>query len=92
MLISASELEAEIKEVEGIEVLIHPKTKDEKFPSYKATYGRGLSDDRLVKALKRRLHVSTNGASFSIMRRDGVKSVYPYVKLGQIRATQPQAA
>lgn len=35
MQISASQLEAEIKEVEGVEVLIHPKQKGDLFPSYK---------------------------------------------------------
>lgn len=85
MQISASQLEAEIKEVEGVEVLIHVKEKGGLFPSYKATYRKGLGDDKLVKALKSRLHRATGGSSFSIMRRDGVKSVYPYVSMGKIR-------
>ncbi|MNY49475.1 hypothetical protein D3C86_1849060 [compost metagenome] len=83
MSITASDLEKEIKEVEGVQVIIHQLGTAP--TSYRAKWPSALSDDRTQKAFKRRLAEVMPGATWSISRSDGLKSIYPNVKMGVLR-------
>jgi hypothetical protein len=86
MSVTVNVLQAEIREVEGVDVIVQTAKPGDVFPSYKAKWPTALADDRTVKAFKRRLEHSLVGFSYSIVKRDGTNSVFPQVKMGALRA------
>lgn len=85
MQVSVNALQEEIYEVEKVNVIIHSARPGETFPSYKKQWPRGLSNERTVYALKRRLEHSLFGHSYSILKADGDKSVSPHAKMSILR-------
>jgi len=91
MSITVNELQAEIREVEGVDVIVHVNKPGDVFPSYKAKWPTALADDRTVKAFKRRLEHCVAGFSYSIVKRNGTNSVYPQVKMSALREAEAKA-
>lgn len=85
MQVSVNALQAEILEVEGVSVVVHSARPGQTFPSYKEQWPRGLSNERTVYALKRRLEHSLFGHSYGILKADGDKSVSPHAKMSILR-------
>lgn len=89
MQVSVNTLQEEIYEIEKVSVIVHSARPGETFPSYKAQWSRGLSNERTVYALKRRLEHSLFGHSYGIQKADGDKSVSPHAKMSILRKAEP---
>lgn len=83
MGITASQLEKEIKEIEGVQVIVHQSGQH--LDSYSARWKKGLGDERTVKAFKKRINGVAPGVSYSICKPDGGKSIFPHVTMGALR-------
>jgi len=74
MSVSVNQLQAEIREVEGVDVVVHSAKPGEMFPSYKEQWHKGLSNERTLSAFKRRLEHCLRGHSYGINKSDGNKT------------------
>lgn len=74
MGITVNKLQEEIREIEGVDVIVHSARPGEEFPSYKDKWPKGLAGDRTLTAFKRRLEHSLRGHSYGIQKHDGNKT------------------
>lgn len=77
MSITVTQLQDEIRAVEGIDVIVHSAKPGDLFPSYKEKWPKGLAGDRTVGAFKRRLEHCLRGYSYGIQKHDGNKTQAP---------------
>lgn len=84
---TATQLEEEIREVEGVQVILHVRAAGATFSSYKEYWSTGLADDRRMSALNRRIATVVPGVSWSVSRVSGSKSISPKERIGAIRGT-----
>lgn len=73
-MISVNQLQAEIREVEGVDVIVHSAKPGDLFESYKDKWPKGLSNERTLSAFKRRLEHCLRGHSYGIQKADGNKT------------------
>lgn len=91
MSLTVTELEAEIKAVEGVQVIIHAQG-DSTFNSYREKWKTALDDERSMKAFKRRLATVLPTVSYSICKPDGGKAIFPQQSMGVLRGRKKEIA
>lgn len=74
MNVTVNQLQAEIREIEGVDVVVHSAKLGDLFPSYKQAWPKRLADERTLSAFKRRLEVCLRGYSYGILKADGNKT------------------
>lgn len=92
MSITATDLQAEILAVEGVNVVVLNSAPGELFESYSKKWPHGLADDRTLSAFKRRLAHSLAGRAYGILKSDGQRTTGAgNVRMGTIRGISVEA-